>query len=67
MEAIEKTICQLLAKGMTQQEISDHLKLKSIEPNSVSSIEKKIKSIKKQHGAKTIFHLAVILTKRNLI
>jgi transcriptional regulator len=67
MEPIDRKICQLLAKGMTQREISDHLKLKAIEPNSVSIIEKRIKKLKKEFGAKTFFQLAVILTKRKYL
>lgn len=59
----EDIILQYLAEGKTQSEVAGLLKLNGIKPNSLSYIEKKLKAIRKQHNAKTIFHLAVILSK----
>lgn len=61
---LDKQIAKCLSVGMTQDEISKHFKAQSITPNSVSIIEKKIKQMKADHGANTLFHLAVILKKK---
>lgn len=67
MEEINLKIVKLLAKGYKQNEISDYLKKNDIEPNSVSIIEKRLRKLKKAYKAKTNFHLAVILTKGEII
>lgn len=51
---IEK-ILELLRDGFTQAEIAEKLEV------SQSSVEKYINAAKKLHGAKTLFHLAVIV------
>ncbi|AIZ42365.1 hypothetical protein [Cellulophaga baltica] len=61
MDHVDKKIIQLLSKGYITPEISTHFIEKNITPSSVSSVEKRIKAIKKAHGAKTLFHLAAIL------
>ncbi|ADV50858.1 hypothetical protein I2486_17745 [Cellulophaga sp. E16_2] len=63
MVNIDKKIIQLLSKGYITPEISAYFVENGLAPSSVSSIEKKIKMIKKKYGAKTLFHLAVLVTK----
>jgi Mg2+/Co2+ transporter CorC len=60
-------ILKYLSEGKTQCEISELLKASNITPNSLSHIEKTLKEIRQQYNAKTIFHLAVILCKNNLL
>ncbi|MBD3748526.1 MAG: hypothetical protein IE931_03425 [Sphingobacteriales bacterium] len=60
---MENLIIKYLMQGMTQNEISEALKAENLKPNSLSSIEKKLKVIRERHGAKTMFHLGVILSK----
>lgn len=57
-------IIKLLTEGKTQPEISEALKALNIYPNSLSTIEKELKKIRAKHGAKSMFHLGVILSKR---
>lgn len=64
---LDKLIAQSLAAGLTQSEISLLFKKQNITPNSVSIIEKKIKRMKEEHKANTLFHLAVILRKKGFI
>ena len=64
---INLKIAELLAKGLTQKEASDELKRLGIVPNSLSSIEKKLKSMRSEYEAKTVIHLFVKLTKKGLI
>jgi hypothetical protein len=61
----EDLIINHLKAGKTQAQISDILKSESITPNSLSSIEKTLKSIRAKHCAKTMFHLGVILSNKN--
>lgn len=56
-------LIKLLKKGLTQQEISKELEKRGVVPNSVSSIEKELKKIRKEFGAKTHFHLGYLLGK----
>lgn len=56
-------IIEYLSIGKTQNEIAELLKQKGITPNSLSHVEKTLKAIRKEHGATTMFHLGVILTK----
>jgi DNA-binding CsgD family transcriptional regulator len=58
---MEDLILQYLKEGKTQAEIADLLKDAGIKPNSLSSVEKKLKSIREKYGARSMFHLAVIL------
>ena len=53
--------------GKTLDEISIILKIKNISPNSVSSLEKKLKQIKVERNAKSMLHLGVILSKEKKI
>lgn len=54
-----------LSNGKTQKEISAIFKSEGVEPNSLSSIEKMLKSIRAKHGAKTMFHLGFIISNFN--
>jgi len=58
---LERRILILLKEGLTQSEIADKLKELEEKPNSLSSVEKKLKEIREVYGAKTMFHLACIL------
>jgi len=60
---MEELLIKYLAVGKTQPEIVAIFKAERIEPSSLSSIEKALKKIKKEHNAKTMFHLGVILSK----
>ncbi|MEO6522218.1 MAG: hypothetical protein ABIN91_11105 [Mucilaginibacter sp.] len=59
----EQIIIKHLTEGKTQAEIAEILKAKGIKPYSLSSIEKHLKAIRLKHGAKTMFHLGVILAE----
>lgn len=61
---LDDRILNLMAKGMGQKEISEHLKELGIKPNSLSIIEKELKEIRAHLKAKTNFHLAVILIRK---
>lgn len=63
---IEKMLIDHLSSGKTQKEISDIFKSESVYPNSLSIIEKILKSIRAKYGAKSMFHLAVILNQHEL-
>lgn len=56
-------IIELLKVGLTQQEISNEFAKNDIVPNSVSAIEKELKKVRKEYGAKTQFHLGYLLAK----
>lgn len=64
MENIDDKIIQFLKDGLTQLEISRKLKEENIKPNSLSSVEKKLKYIRESYGAKTLFHLGYILSEK---
>ncbi len=67
MDDINQQIVKLLSLGMTQKEVSNHLKKKGITPCSLSIIEKRLKLMRKEYKAKTLFHLAVILERKKII
>lgn len=56
-------IIELLKEGLTQQEIAKELAKKESQPNSISSVEKEMRKIRKEYGAKTQFHLGYLLGK----
>ena len=60
---IKRRILELLKEGFSQNEIADILKAEGFQPNSLSSVEKKLKQIKDEYEAKTLFHLAILLIK----
>lgn len=61
LDRVDRLILNYLKQGYTQAEISDFLVGLNIKPNSLSTIEKKLKAIREKYKAKTNFHLAVIL------
>jgi len=61
LDVVDQTILFYLKEGMTQTEISEAFKKANHKPNSLSIIEKRLKSIKIKFEAKTNFHLAVII------
>ncbi|WP_066435613.1 helix-turn-helix transcriptional regulator [Chryseobacterium sp. CCH4-E10] len=62
---IERRILLMLKDGYTQDQVSHELKELEIKPNSVSSVEKILKDIRKKYGAITLFQLACILYDDN--
>ena len=62
-QIIEKVVVQYLNEGYTQAEIPTLLKAANIKPNSLRTVEAIIKNLRERHGANTMFHLGVILTK----
>ncbi|WP_185286838.1 helix-turn-helix transcriptional regulator [Chryseobacterium indologenes] len=72
MDSTEKLIINYLVicylkDGLSQQEIAERLKQNDIKPNSLSSVEKKLKQIKEYYEAKNLFHLACILRNNKLL
>lgn len=61
LDDFDRDLVNLLKDGLSQPEISGILKNAGITPNSLSSIEKRLKAIRERFGAYTNFHLAVIL------
>ena len=59
---METLLLKYLSKGKTQNEIAAIFKKKNIMPNSLISIEKALKEIKKKYNAKTMFHLGIIIS-----
>ncbi len=67
MDDINQKIVKLLSLGMTQKDVSNHLNKKGVTPCSLSIIEKRLKRMKKEYKAKTLFHLAIILERKKII
>ena len=61
LDRVDRLILQYLKEGKTQAEIEILLKSLDIKPNSLSIIEKRLKAIREKFGAKSNFHLAIIL------
>jgi len=61
LDDLDKLILINLKDGLTQLEISESFKRINLKPNSLSIIEKRLKSIRERFNAKTNFHLAVIV------
>lgn len=62
LDNTDELIIAYMKEGLTQAEISEILKKMGIKPNSLSIIEKRLKAIREKFGAKTNFHLAIILS-----
>lgn len=60
-------LINLLSKGLSQEDISDDLKSKSITPNSLSTIEKRLNKLKIQFRANNSIHLVAITKDLGLI
>lgn len=58
---IGRRILLMLKDGYTQDQIAHALEELEIKPNSLSSVEKILKDIRKTYGAKTLFQLACML------
>ncbi len=67
MNKLELRILELLSTGLKQKQIPSILKKEGFEKNSLATIEKTLKKVKSDYGAKSNFHLAVILTKKGII
>jgi len=63
----DQLILEALAGGLEQKEIHLHFKKMGITPNSVSLIEKRIKAMKAEYRANTLFQLALIVKRKGLI
>lgn len=63
----EMEILKAVAKGLTQEEIPGYFKDHNISPTSKSSIEKRLKELREEFGAKTTPHLIGILKDLKLI
>lgn len=64
---VDVKIVKMLAKGMTQYEVSQELKKLGISPSSLSTIEKKLKKMREEHNCKTVIHLFVKLSKKGIV
>ncbi|WP_064967270.1 response regulator transcription factor [Tenacibaculum ovolyticum] len=60
-------ILQQLAEGLDQKEISEALKIKDIKPNSISSVEKRLKLLKENFNANNPTQLIAITKDFGLI
>ena len=60
-------LLSLLADGATQDEIQYHFKSKNMKPYSRSSIEKRLRDLRVEFGAKTTIHLIRLLSDLRLI
>lgn len=54
------TLLRLLSKGLSQEDISGHLKTNGISPSSLSTIEKRLNKLKSQFRANNAIHLVAI-------
>lgn len=60
-------LVKLLSHGLSQDEISAHLKSKNITPSSLSSIEKRLNKLRIQFKANNAIHLIAIVKDLGLI
>jgi len=67
METHEIKIFKLMSQGLTQIEVSKELIKQGYKASSLSSIEKKIKSVRREYKANTNFKLALILRAKKII
>lgn len=63
LDSTDELILSYLKEGLNQAEISEIFKKLKIKPNSLSIIEKRLKGIREKFGAKTNFHLAIIISQ----
>ncbi|MFT6048339.1 MAG: DNA-binding NarL/FixJ family response regulator [Patiriisocius sp.] len=64
---LDTMLITLLSEGYTQKEIEILFKAKNISPSSRSSIEKRLKDLRDDLGAKTMIHLVTIAKELRLI
>jgi len=67
VEEIDLLIIKHLCEGKTQEEISVTFQQKDIRPNSVSTIEKRLKNLKEDFSAKTNIELVLIFKEMGII
>ena len=67
MERLDLLILKYLSQGLKIGEIPKQIEDGESLVLSKSSIEKRLTTIKKTYGAKTLFHLAVIAKERKFI
>jgi len=67
METHEIKIFKLMSQGLTQIEVSKELIKQGYKASSLSSIEKKIKAVRREYKANTNFKLALILRAKKII
>ncbi len=68
MDEKEKKIISLLIEGYSQQEIIQYFRdSKEFKLKSLSSIEVKIKKLKKLYGVKTLYQLGAAVEKRGIL
>jgi len=64
---LDTKLITLLSEGYTQKEIETLFKAKNISPSSRSAIEKRLKDLRDDLGAKTMIHLVAIAKELRLI
>ena len=67
VEEIDLLIIRQLCEGKTQEEISFFLQQKDIKPNSVSTIEKRLKGLREDFSARTNIELVLIFKDLGLV
>lgn len=67
VEEIDLLIIRLLCDGNTQEEVSRQLAQKNIQPNSRSMIEKRLKIMRDDFGARTNIELVLIFKELGLV
>lgn len=67
IEDYDIELVKLLSKGLSQDEISAHLKINNISPSSLSSIEKRLNKLRIQFKANNAIHLVAIVKDLGLI
>lgn len=67
LDNYDMELLALLAQGATQEDIQQHFKSKNMKPNSRSSIEKRLRELRAEFGAKTTIHLITLLSDLRLI
>jgi DNA-binding NarL/FixJ family response regulator len=67
IEDYDINLLKLLSKGLSQDEISEHLKTCNIVPSSLSSIEKRLNKLRLQFKANNAIHLVATAKDLGLI
>ena len=67
MDKKEYKVVKLLAKGYTQNEVSQELKKMGYSATSLSTIEKLLAKLRKQYKVKTTIQLFVFLVKEEML
>ncbi|PVH26275.1 helix-turn-helix transcriptional regulator [Sphingobacterium corticibacter] len=63
----EKLLIKKLKEGKTQREISEDFFTEGIKPHSLSSVEKHLTTLRAKFGAKTMFHLGVMVARNKAV